>query len=246
MFRIFGVLFMTVLFSGSALAGVETSYTHKKDRITTPWYANNSAQEKAADLAFIKHMRPHHAGALSMSKEYLADPEAQNARLKQLARGIIHNQSFEIAVMDNIEAHQNSNDADGSMEQVAEKDMVQKLVFWRAPMPGPLDRLYGDQGVSARDVQFAKAMIIHHEGALVMTQDYLQGPASNGYLRRLGLDILVDQSQEIAYMHSIIDEYPGDADEVKITASMIHGMEGMEHMLPGHKGGHESSHHGHH
>lgn len=225
-----------------AHAVIEETYTHHEDRVTTPWYAVTDSEKRAADLHFIEGMRPHHAGALTMSEAYLADPDAQNARLKQLAKGIIHNQTFEIAVMDMIEGHQKANqeaDAQG-FQQVAERDMVQKLVFWRAPMPGPLDRFYGDQGVSARDVQFAKAMIIHHEGALVMAQDYLDEPHSNGYLARLCLDILVDQAQEISYMRSIIDEYPGDADAVKISASMIHGMEGMAHMMPGHGDGHHN------
>lgn len=239
------ILFVTVFgFIAPALAQVEGSYTHEHDRVSTPWYIANTAQSQAADLAFIEHMRPHHAGALSMSIEYLADPNAQNARLQQLARGIMHNQEFEIAVMDMIEGYQQGARADGSIEQVAEKDMAQKLVFWRAPMPGPLDRFYGDAGVSARDVQFAKAMIIHHEGALVMARDYLDGPSRNGYLRLLCLDILRDQANEIAYMHSIIDLYDGDADAVEISADMIHGMEGMEHMLPGYEGGH--AHHAHH
>ena len=223
-------------FAAPAFPGVETTYTHKEDRVTFPWYSPSSAEARNADLHFIAGMRPHHAGALSMSKEYLADPDAKNVRLKQLAKGIIHNQTFEIAVMDNIEDHQNTaaQSPDGGLKQVAERDMVQKLVFWRAPMPGPLDRLYGDQGVSARDVQFAKAMSVHHAAALVMAQDYLDGLSNNGYLQRLCLDILVDQEQEIAYMQSVIDEYDGDPDAVKIDASMIHGMGAMKHMLPGH------------
>ena len=200
---------------------MESSYTHEHDRVSTPWYIANTQASQSADLAFIKNMRPHHAGALSMSEEYLADPMARNARLQQLSRGIMHNQTFEIAVMDMIEQHQSAAQADARIEIVAEKDMAQKLVFWRAPMPGPMDRLYGDQSVSERDVQFAKAMIIHHEGALVMAQDYLDGDSRNGYLRRLCLDILRDQAQEIAYMHSIIDLYEGDADAIEISADMF-------------------------
>ncbi|NCT41728.1 MAG: DUF305 domain-containing protein [Alphaproteobacteria bacterium] len=235
-----------------AQAIIEQGYSHDQVRATIPWYVIGNDQERLADLNFIEGMRPHHAGALSMSEEYLADPDARNARLKQLAGGIIHNQTFEIAIMDMIEGHQKGNaDApDGSWRQVSERDMDQKLKFYRAPMPGPLDRFYGDQGVSKRDVEFAKSMIIHHEGALVMAQDYLDGPHSNGYLARLCLDILTDQAQEIAYMHSIINEYAGNPDEIKIDASMIHGMDGMAHMMldGGNdiaKGAPHKMHHGH-
>ncbi len=237
---LFTLTFLVI--STPAFAIIEASYTHHKDRISTPWYVKNTSKTKARDLAFIKHMSPHHKGALSMSKEYLTDPAARNVRLQQLARGIIHNQEFEITVMDMIKTYQEGNKANGSWEQVAEKDMAQKLVFWRAPLPSILDRSHGDQSVSASDVSFAKAMIIHHEGALVMAQGYLDKGSNNGYLRRLCLDILVDQANEIAYMHSIIDEYAGNPDDIVITADMIHGMEGMEHMLPGYEGGHAHHH----
>ena len=52
--------------------------------------------EQQADMGFINGMRPHHAGALSMSKEYLADKNSSNIKLKALAGGIIKNQTFEI------------------------------------------------------------------------------------------------------------------------------------------------------
>jgi uncharacterized protein (DUF305 family) len=88
--------------------------------------------------------------------------------------------------------------------------------------------------VTERDVQFAKAMTIHHQGALDMARTYNADPhARNGFLRLLNVDILTDQSQEIALMRSVVAAYPGDADAVPVPASMVHGMEDM-----GHGGGH--------
>ena len=49
----------------------------------------------------------------------------------------------------------------------------------------------------------------------------------------MNVDIITDQSQEIALMRSVIAAYPGDAAAVQVDPSMIHGMEGM-----GHAGGH--------
>ena len=117
--------------------------------------------------------------------------------------------------------------------------LAQKQRFTRAPMPGPI--YTGNKNVTARDVQFAKAMVVHHEGALTMCNDYLSNPvATNKYLRLLCVDILTDQKQEIDFMNAAIKRYPGNPDDVKIDASMIHGMEGMNHGA-----GHGSMHRGH-
>jgi uncharacterized protein (DUF305 family) len=212
-----------------AMAAVEPNYTHHEPRAVTPWYGTPNAQERQADLDFITGMRPHHAGALTMSEEYLNDPQAANDSLKQLARGIIRNQEFEIGMLDTVQ--KNLADASGkSMQQIATKGLAQRQKFTRSPMPGPLDAWAGSKEISERDVQFAKAMIIHHQAALDMAHEYLRSPqGQNGYLEKMCLDILVDQSQEIAFMQAVIDDYPGDAALVKIDDSMIHGMDHMQH-----------------
>lgn len=217
------------LASTAALAAVEPNYAPDKPPVTTPWYASQTAAQRQADLDFIAGMRPHHAGALTMSEEYLKDAMASDTHLMQLAKGIIHNQTFEIAMLDRVEELVGKPlAADSEWRQIAEKGLAQKMRFTRAPMPGPL--YTGNKNVSARDVQFAKAMVIHHEGALTMCNDYLGNPAAaNRYLRLLCVDILTDQKQEIAFMNAVIGRYPGNPADVKIDASMIHGMEGMHH-----------------
>lgn len=227
----------------AALAGVpaanaesiiEPDYTHKKPRVATPWYIAVSPGQKAADLAFIEAMRPHHAGALSMSRDYLANPQASNHMLKQLARGIIHNQEFEISMLDRVESC--LNNADEGVAQVAAKGLAQEQRFFRAPMPGILDFLAGDDSTTEADVKFAKAMIVHHEGALTMCRDYLEANDSrNGYLRRMCLDILTDQAQEIAFMKDQMEKYQGDIEQVAFDPSMVHG---MDHMMHGMKNNH--------
>jgi uncharacterized protein (DUF305 family) len=222
-----------LLLSAPAMAGVEETYSPGEPYATTPWYAPMNEEQRAADLQFIDGMRPHHAGALTMSDEYLKNNEASNAQLLQLARGIIHNQTFEIEMMDRVEAYVKGAHADnGKMQRLADVDLVQKKKFFRAPVPGPLDRWAGSRVVSKEDVRFAKAMIVHHEGALAMAKDFLSSSSNNGYLRQMCLDILKDQSIEIAFMHSIINQYEGNPDDVKIDASMVHGMDGMKHAMP--------------
>ena len=45
-------------------------------------------------------MRPHHAGALTMSQDYLQDPASSSPLLHQLARAIIINQKLEVLLLD--------------------------------------------------------------------------------------------------------------------------------------------------
>lgn len=231
----FALLFLIVTFP--AMAQVEPDYNSTKPFVTTPWYGQAGAAQKQADLKFIKDMHPHHAGALSMSREYLDNPKAKNDALQALARGIIRNQAFEIHMLDTVEALMKSFNppATGTVRtQIATRGLAQKARFRRAPMPASI----GNGIVSAEDVRFAKAMIVHHEGALVMARDYLNDPAAdNGYLRLMCTDILRDQAREIAFMHDVIAAYPGDEEAIKIDPSMVHGMEGMNHA---------GGHHGHH
>lgn len=226
---------------------IEPGYNADKDFGATLWYAPADKAAKQADIDFIIGMRPHHAGALTMSADYLGDKNASHGTLMQLARGIAHNQEFEIKMLDIIENFRTTDNEKlpvfMGMRPAALHDLGQKLRFTRAPMP-----LTTDAGkVSERDVQFAKAMIIHHQGALDMALDYLNNPhAKNGYLRHMCLDILMDQKQEIDFMQRVINNYDGNPDDVKIDESMIHGMEGMSHGGHHDSHGHHGNHHGSH
>ena len=225
-----------ILSISPAMAALEESYDSGEPLAVTAWYERAGAEARVADQEFIDGMRPHHAGALTMSAEYLQDSGAINATLMQLARGIIHNQTFEIGMLDTVEGYLR-DEFDQAYQQVAARDLAQRQQFYRAPMPGPLDALAGSRDISKRDVQFAKAMIVHHQAALDMAHDYLHNPAArNGYLELMCIDILLDQRQEIALMQSIIDRYPGDANAITIDSTMVHGMDHMAHGMghPGH------------
>jgi uncharacterized protein (DUF305 family) len=214
-----------------ARAHLEKDYDPGAPLATTPWYEYMTKANIAADLDFIEGMRPHHAGALTMSEEYFKSKGASSARLHELVNSIVKNQTFEIGVMDHMRdiLKKAPGSASGQVIQVAELGLAQNQKFVHTPPPAyNAQNPFGQDTVSKRDVQFAKAMIIHHEGALDMCHDYLDNPASeNGYMELLCQDILTSQSQEIALMHDIIAEYPGDADKIKPSA--IHGMEHMAH-----------------
>lgn len=90
--------------------------------------------------------------------------------------------------------------------------------------------------VIERDVQFAKAMTIHHQGAFDMARAYqADRNGRNTFLGLLNVDLVTDQTQEIALMRRVVADYAGDADAVQVPASMVHVMEGMAH---GGRGGH--------
>lgn len=186
-----------------------------------------------ADRRYIAGMRPHHAGALTMAQEYLADPNASSSVLRRLARAIIENQAYEIAVLDDvarrIEERPRVADlglARLALRPVATGNLGQLWGFRRAPLPGIAEALAGGP-VTERDVQFAKAMTIRHQAALDMARAYNADPnARNGVLKWLNVGVITDQSREIAIMRRVIAAYPGDAEAVRVDPSMIHGMEG--------------------
>jgi uncharacterized protein (DUF305 family) len=200
-----------------------------------------------ADLDYAAGMQRHHEGALTMSRDYLDDPRGTNPVLRKMARGIIANQRFEIAVLDVIQRH-----------AATEPETVVNLGFARiVRRAAGIDGLEHEWGVlkreppgfvdlalapglqsSERDVKFAREMMIHHLGALEMASRYNADPqATNLILRRLNLDILTDQSYEIGFLQQIVDRFPGDPAAVEID-DQIPGMEGMGHGGMDHGAGH--------
>jgi uncharacterized protein (DUF305 family) len=228
--------------SPTAFAAVGEDYDPDRGPVTTTWYGPVNPAALQADRDYIAGMRPHHAGALTMSQEYLADPEATNPVLRHLAQAIIQNQRYEIGLLDEVGRRLDAPPVTYNLglfrvtlQPQATEGLAQTQRFLKAPIPGPL--LLGAGPVSERDVQFAKSMTIHHQGALDMAKAYNANPtARNGFLRLLNVDIVTDQSQEIALMRRVIAAYPGNADAVQVPASMVHGMEGMAHGGGGHAG----------
>lgn len=209
---------------------IEPDYDGDTPKFTTPWLEYYTPENYKADQDYITMMRPHHGGAIPMSEEYLASPNKQSLRLQGLAKGIIRNQTFEIFMLDTVEKNIQAIDfaRDGvGWHKVADQGLAMQERFIRAPMP-PIQNALADDVASAEDVKFAKAMIVHHEGALMMAHDYLDNPHSNnGYLERMNLDVLRDQTQEIQLMWNIVNTYPGNHCDIKITPSMIKGMDDM-------------------
>jgi uncharacterized protein (DUF305 family) len=197
-----------------------------------------------ADLEYAAGMQQHHEGAVTMSRAYLEDPLGTNPILRKMARGIIANQRFEIAVLDVVQRRAAAEPETvldlGFARLVRRAAGVDGLehewgVLQREP-PGALDLALAPES-SERDVKFAKEMMIHHQAAVDMARQYNANPhAANLILKRLNLDIVADQSYEIGFLQQIVDRFPGDPASVEI-ADPIPGMEGMDHGA-GHGAGH--------
>ncbi len=217
-----------------ARAAIEEGYVPGGAPVPSTWYGPADAAAIRADRDYLRGMRPHHAGALTMAQGYLADPEARSPALRRLAEAIIRNQAFEIGLLDDVARNLDRppvrlgvGPLSLALQPMATEGMAQRQRFIRSPIPGPLD---AKGPVTARDVQFAKAMSVHHQAALEMARAYQANPAArNGFLALMNVDIVTDQSQEIALMQAVTAAYPGDAAAVPVEPGMIHGMEGMAH-----------------
>jgi hypothetical protein len=106
--------------------------------VTTTWFARVSPAAQAADRAYVAGMRPHHAGALSMSREYLADPGRGSPLLQALARAIVVNQTYEIGVLDEVARNLDAPPVRilGLLFQpVATEGLAERQRFFKAPTP---------------------------------------------------------------------------------------------------------------
>lgn len=221
-----------------SMAAIEDGYEPGNAPVPTTWYEPARPAALKADRDYVAGMRPHHAGALTMAREYLADPQASSPMLKALSVAIIRNQAFEIGLLDEVSRNLdrpplvlNLGFTRLALQPSATEGLGQIQTFQRSPIPGPAAALANPGApVTMRDVQFAKGMTIHHQAALDMARAYHANPdARNGFLGLMNVDIITDQSQEIALMRRVIAAYPGNPDAVQVDASMIHGMEGMQH-----------------
>lgn len=217
-------------------------------------FANEESARRAmeADLAFAQNMARHHQGAVDMAEAYLQDLRGTNPVLRRLSRAIIHNQAFEIAVLEVVRRHVAAGPQRvvqfGSTELVSLSRGVDGLehewMFVRAPAPSVAD-IWLSPGlrVSDFDVQFARPMIEHHSAALEMAMTYNTDPnGKNVVLGPMNTGIMVDQRYEIGFLQRLISRYPGDPtsvpDDPKMMEIMKASMSGMEAGHGGH-GGHQ-------
>ncbi len=172
--------------TASTPAGHGGSHMHGTTAATTP---------DAVDAAFVRQMIPHHAMAVVMARQALA--QAEHPELKQLARAIIKAQRAEIAELRTIAGAKgyDLDKADGMMGGDAESMGLRMNQMGMSMATGDLD------GADPFDPEFIAMMIPHHEGAIAMARAELDR-GSNPDLQRMARAIITAQTREIAQMRA--------------------------------------------
>jgi uncharacterized protein (DUF305 family) len=140
-----------------------------------------------ADLDFVKGMVPHHQGAIDMAKVVLQF--GKDAEIKNLAEAVRKAQEGEIAFM---------NDWLAKADQVALPVLPEATKANQAAMATMMKNMAVPLTGNA-DVDFAKGMIPHHQGAIDMAKVALQF-AKDPALLKLATEIVGAQEGEIAFM----------------------------------------------
>lgn len=146
------------------------------------------------DLRFIDAMIPHHQGAVEMAKQ--VQQKSTRAELKNLANEIISAQEKEIAQMQQWRKTWYPTATDPITYHAQMGHSMPMTPEQRQSMMMNVDLGNADQQF---DLRFIKAMIPHHEGALVMAKDALN-KSKRPEIQQLAKAILTSQEQEINLM----------------------------------------------
>ncbi|MEN9226387.1 MAG: DUF305 domain-containing protein [Thermostichus sp. HHBFW_bins_43] len=153
--------------------------------------------DEAFDLRFIDAMIPHHEGALLMAKEALE--KSQRPEIRQLAEAILATQSEEIEQM---QAWRLSWYPEAPRYPLMWHEEMGHMM---AMTPERLSHMRMDSDLGSADEQFdqrfIEAMILHHEGALLMAKEALE-KSQRPEIRQLAEAILASQQAEIEQMRA--------------------------------------------
>ncbi len=161
-------------------------------------------EEQPFDLQFIDQMIMHHQGAIMSSKHMISDSE--RPELRELADNIQKSQSEQIEQMQEWrgewypDAGQTSRMPAGMMEGMKGGGMM------GGSMQGMMS---GD----ATDAMFLRMMIPHHQMAVDMADEALDGNAEHPELKELAQTIRDEQSAEIELMQGYLDKIEASTGE---------------------------------
>jgi uncharacterized protein (DUF305 family) len=190
--RVAGVLAAAAA-AGGLLAGCGTNTS---PATTTPPPAASSTpatghrQHNQADVVFLQNMIPHHAQAITMSQ--MARNRAASPQVKDLAARIEAEQGPEIQQMRGL------------------------LTAWGTPAPATPGGMGGMGGMgqgqmpgmmsgTGFDRMFLQMMIVHHQGAVDMSQTEL-AQGSSPAARQLAQQIINAQRAEIREMQTLLQQ----------------------------------------
>lgn len=144
------------------------------------------------DLRFIDAMIPHHEGAVIMAKD-LAQ-KTKRPELQKLAKEIIAAQDQEIAQMKTWRKAWYPKAPDQPMAWHTEMNHSMAMT------PEQIKAMHMDMDMGPADTEydlrFLKAMVPHHEAAVVMAKDLAQ-KTKRPELQKLAKDVISSQQMEI-------------------------------------------------
>ncbi len=158
-------------------------------------------EEQPFDLQFIDQMTMHHEGAIMSSRHMISDSE--RPELRQLAENIQKSQAEQIEQMQGFrkewysDAGQTSGMPAGMMDEMMGGGMMEEM------MGGSMQDMMGGD---ATDAMFLRMMIPHHQMAVDMADEALDGNAEHPEIEELAQTIRDEQSAEIELMQGYLDE----------------------------------------
>lgn len=144
-----------------------------------------------ADVDFVRQMIPHHQGALDMAR--IQQRYGKDERLKKFNDWVIQAQTQEIAMMQNWLRRRDN----GASPHAAED-------YYGAAMKKMHHAMMTGYTGNA-DVDYARGMIAHHQGAVDMAEIWLKN-GSDPDLKQLAHDVYSTQTQEIAWLQRWLEE----------------------------------------
>ena len=159
-------------------------------------------EDQPFDLQFIDQMTMHHEGAIMSSQHMIGDSE--RPELRQLAENIQRTQTEQIDQMQGFrgewygDAEQTSGMPAGMMDEMMGDGSMMKQM-----MGGSMQEMMGGD---ATDAMFLRMMIPHHQMAVDMSDQALDGNAEHPELEELAQTIRDEQSAEIELMQGYLDE----------------------------------------
>lgn len=143
------------------------------------------------DKDFAALMKIHHTGALEMARLQVA--RGTDPQVKDMAQKMIGEQQKEIGELDAFLSTSHQNSAGTEKNSVFYDRAIKEM--------DDMDMDDMDHAASI-DQQFVQMMIPHHQGAIMMADEYLKAGAQNEKLKAMANTIKADQQKEIQQMQA--------------------------------------------